>query len=35
MDSREQVDILIENGCVITIDPQRRVIDSRIASWGC
>lgn len=28
MDSREQVDILIENGCVITIDPQRRVIDN-------
>jgi len=27
MNDREQVDILIRNGCVITVDPQRRVID--------
>ncbi|OAJ54426.1 amidohydrolase [Paraburkholderia ginsengiterrae] len=28
MDNRERVDVLIENGCVITVDPQRRVIDN-------
>ncbi|WP_321795146.1 amidohydrolase family protein [Caballeronia sp. J97] len=27
MNEREQVDILIEHGCVITMDPARRVID--------
>jgi cytosine/adenosine deaminase-related metal-dependent hydrolase len=28
MDQRERVDVLIKNGCVITVDPQRRVIDN-------
>ncbi len=27
MDNRERVDVLIKNGCVITVDPERRVID--------
>ncbi|WP_245643892.1 imidazolonepropionase-like domain-containing protein [Paraburkholderia oxyphila] len=27
MDNRERVDVLIAHGCVITLDPARRVID--------
>jgi 5-methylthioadenosine/S-adenosylhomocysteine deaminase len=28
MGNRERIDVLIKNGCVITVDPQRRVIEN-------
>lgn len=35
MDNRERVDVLIKNGCVITVDSQRRVIeDGAVAVKG-
>ncbi|MFM0238342.1 amidohydrolase family protein [Paraburkholderia phytofirmans] len=35
MDNRERVDVLIKNGCVITVDSQRRVIeDGAVAVRG-